>query len=877
MSSYTSKIPVLAGSSRYQAFQFYSDIGDDQKSEGDIPLRFADPPPTLKELHIDGHKLNHHLDQEISGLGDNADVWEEYCNESAVIDRELISELNGSLDVLLIFAGLFCAVLAALLIESYKLLLPSNDDQSLVLLENILITLHNKTAPQLPMQQDFSPKPYAVRVNTLWFASLALALGVAVEVMLAKQWLHKYGEGLSNVPRLRTQLRQYRYDNLRRWALPEMVNFLPTLLHLALALFLLGLIDFLWNLNIFVATVTLSICTLFGGIYALLMILPHLYTDCPYKTPFSRLLGLAYFRIRTALHNLRGDHAAPPKFVSLEQAEQQAIQARRDVLQAKALAWLMTNSRSTLIVKTVTRSFASLTPGFTAMSILRQAGAIQRVAEQFLSCFTENKVSSFTSEPAFRFQLNKEKSEEAGIYARALVVLTEGLPATRWPLKPPRDLFLYSDALDSALGSLMSQTDDVDVVMYAIAAREHVYRAGRNRFPNNRSQAPAHSLGELLDVTRKVSDDELIPSISGVVCILDTIRRCVEATALEQRYSIWEDFSVPLMQILEDTPPECRVRESLSRVLACFAGLSPSRDYSDGNDPTEHRIIFALSSLLAITDRKMKREGEEEMIVNMIAAALSVTLESYSSFFVHSIRPLSEPLALLLPLISTSNSTEVKKSCLDMIRHADYTDLPPNSFSSLMGILKDSAYSELHPNLAQVLDKHMQNPHVSPHLADPAILRSIIALLAAKHIETRVQASSLLLETCSSALRAGGKAAQRAALDPLIKSGLLEGLSNYFRVCTATTSTADEAALLYGREDNWVPRLLTLLDLYQTEIIESEVMEACILMSLQIQPGKAETATNLKEWWSRYTEWVNSRSKGPKPRAKGALYRRQDV
>ena len=99
-------------------------------------------------------------------------------------------------------AGLFCAVLAALLIESYKLLIPSSDDRSLVLLENILITLHNKTAPQLPIRQDFTPQPFAIRVNTLWFASLALALGVAVEVMLAKQWLHKYGEGKRKPPML---------------------------------------------------------------------------------------------------------------------------------------------------------------------------------------------------------------------------------------------------------------------------------------------------------------------------------------------------------------------------------------------------------------------------------------------------------------------------------------------------------------------------------------------------------------------------------------------------------------------------------------------------------------------------------------------------
>ncbi|KIM20206.1 hypothetical protein M408DRAFT_79644 [Serendipita vermifera MAFF 305830] len=157
-------------------------------------LRFSDPPPTLKELHSDGHKLNEGISGDDDGLGDNAEVWNEYVAEAEEYDTELITELNGSLDVLLIFAGLFCAVLAALIIESYKMLLPSQDD-SLEMLKAILSTLQNSSQPYEPSGTDFQPTSSAVRVNALWFGSLSLALGVAVQVMLAKQWLHKYGEG----------------------------------------------------------------------------------------------------------------------------------------------------------------------------------------------------------------------------------------------------------------------------------------------------------------------------------------------------------------------------------------------------------------------------------------------------------------------------------------------------------------------------------------------------------------------------------------------------------------------------------------------------------------------------------------------------------
>jgi hypothetical protein len=77
------------------------------------------------------------------------------------------------------------------------MLRPDSQDESLVVLKSILGALSNSTAHiPLPNPKDtFTPSSSAVRVNALWFGSLALTLGVAVQVMLAKQWLHKYGEG----------------------------------------------------------------------------------------------------------------------------------------------------------------------------------------------------------------------------------------------------------------------------------------------------------------------------------------------------------------------------------------------------------------------------------------------------------------------------------------------------------------------------------------------------------------------------------------------------------------------------------------------------------------------------------------------------------
>ena len=662
-----------------------------------------------------------------------------------------------------------------------------------------------------------------------------------------------------------------------------MVNFLPTLLHLALALFLLGLIDFLWNIHKFVAAITLTICMIFGSLYILIMVLPHFFTDCPYKTPFSRFLGLAFHQIKLAIHNARQDISTPPKNIPLEEAEYQAIQARRDTLQAKAIAWLMTNSRNPDVIKAIAQSLASLTPAFTAIPILREAGSIRRVAEQFLSCFTENRVLSDTQDILVQFQLNPDKRVEAGLYTKALVGLTEGLPASRWPQRPPRDLNIYASVLDSALSGLSVQTDDPEIIAFAVAAREHIFRAGRTRYPNGQDQNPAHSLGNLLDLVTKIADDELVPGVDGVVCAVNTVRRCIEATGLEERNMIWTEFGQPLLKILADTPPNCRVRDSLSRTLACFAGLSHNRDYSEGHEPAEHRLIFALSTLMVDNIRRSTEMNGNEQLVEETAEALRAILVDYSKSFVHAIRPLGYALSLTLPILFTTGSLIVKRCCLEMIQRADYSDLPSESFSNLMELLKDGKHSEIHPELARVLERHLHRTEVLPFLSSVEVLQSLLHLLGSPDEGVQIEVSGLLLNICTMGLKAGGKAAQRSALDPLIASGLLSSLKDFLWHCSAVISSDGGAQLASSDQDGWVQRILGLLDLYPDEILESEIMDACIMLCQEISLRSGQGSTDkrhahaLKEWYERYKEWVESGKRRPKPRPRGRLHRRLEI
>ncbi|KZV98666.1 hypothetical protein EXIGLDRAFT_763336 [Exidia glandulosa HHB12029] len=55
-----------------------------------------------------------------SEMADDARVWRVYSKAARKHDKELLDQWNGTLDTLLIFAGLFSSVLTTFIIDSYK-------------------------------------------------------------------------------------------------------------------------------------------------------------------------------------------------------------------------------------------------------------------------------------------------------------------------------------------------------------------------------------------------------------------------------------------------------------------------------------------------------------------------------------------------------------------------------------------------------------------------------------------------------------------------------------------------------------------------------------------------------------------------------------
>jgi len=169
----------------------------------------------------------------------------------------------------------------------------------------------NITLPDDADPRKFKPKVSHRATNVLWFTSLTLSLLVSILAILAKQWIGMFVTRMrmpvSHLRRWAHRHRAYR-EGLDRWQLNAFVSGLSVTLHVALLLFLVGLIIYTHtiDLTIFIAVATLSsigILIYFGTTLA-----PLADGTCPTATPllihgysflFWALAWLGWYRDKT--------------------------------------------------------------------------------------------------------------------------------------------------------------------------------------------------------------------------------------------------------------------------------------------------------------------------------------------------------------------------------------------------------------------------------------------------------------------------------------------------------------------------------------------------------------------------------------------------
>lgn len=129
------------------------------------------------------------------------------------------------------------------------------------------------------------------RIKIQWYLSLSLSFVCGIGANLIKLWARRYLQLTRAETALhrRARTRQYLFEGVQAFGVHWFANVIPVLYHVVIFLFFSGLVEDLLATDPTVGHVVLyAIVYPFGGIYAILTILPITRPNCPYRTPFSQ-------------------------------------------------------------------------------------------------------------------------------------------------------------------------------------------------------------------------------------------------------------------------------------------------------------------------------------------------------------------------------------------------------------------------------------------------------------------------------------------------------------------------------------------------------------------------------------------------------------
>ncbi|KAK0239611.1 hypothetical protein EDD85DRAFT_456394 [Armillaria nabsnona] len=333
----------------------------------------------------------------------NARVWRTHQAESEIHDVNMVEEIRDNVDVLLVFAGLFSAVVTTFVVQTSQSLQADYVQVSASLLFELVLVQRAiangspvNTIPisSLNPQTTFVPAATDVWVNGLWFTSLFLSLTTALVAVLVKQWLHHYVVLPSGTPRERCCVRQYRYLGFQKWRVEVIVGVLPVLMHLALALFFIGLSLFLHPLRAALSWVVWTGTVLLIVAYVTVTILPMCFPQCPYRTPLCDLTYPPYIYVTSLIQKLyhrlqllqrrckkkvqsvvgrvtriddsesdSGRNHITAKLNSLKQLELEAVEKVLLRLSVQSLHWLFSASSNPAVQSIIIESIGGLPMG----------------------------------------------------------------------------------------------------------------------------------------------------------------------------------------------------------------------------------------------------------------------------------------------------------------------------------------------------------------------------------------------------------------------------------------------------------------------------------------------------------------------------------
>lgn len=269
--------------------------------------------------------------------------------------------------------------------------------------------------------------------------SLTLSLITALVAVLVKQWLYQYVAVVSDSsPRDRARIRHMRYAGLQKWQVPMIIDLLPFLLHVSLALFFAGLVIFLFSLGMKVAWLVSLISAATYIAYIIALILPLIHPYCPYKVPLRLYIRSLYHIITDPLilciasiigcvndfvwcccccngqFNVVGPQISPRRKRPLKEIEHGHVQAWGAEVDVQSLQWLYSSTSNASVHQSVLQACSGMT-----------SNTLERLPDDCRSAFVASlrqqikKIKEIGRYPGY----DRRQLVELGFYCKALSLL----------------------------------------------------------------------------------------------------------------------------------------------------------------------------------------------------------------------------------------------------------------------------------------------------------------------------------------------------------------------------------------------------------------------------------------------------------------------
>lgn len=187
-------------------------------------------------------------------------------------------------------AGLFSAVSSAFIIDVQSKLEPDPNEMNAAYMRVLIHAVDGSLYPNVDPLAAVAwngPAAEIVIVQCLLYASLATSLFAAFVAVLRKQWVNRYIRNRRGSAAEKSWDRQRKLDGMGRWYFHVVMEGLPVMLQIALALLGCALSQYLWTINRTVAGVIIA-ATLFGfGFHFLDTIAAAISYGCAFQTPPS--------------------------------------------------------------------------------------------------------------------------------------------------------------------------------------------------------------------------------------------------------------------------------------------------------------------------------------------------------------------------------------------------------------------------------------------------------------------------------------------------------------------------------------------------------------------------------------------------------------